>query len=252
MDKDVTVLYNEIDWLEKVINQVVSSYLMHEGHEESWTDIPLPDLSDMSDTYYGAFVNERELNCFDRLALALTMAVHIKPNVLDVFFGENKTYDRHFTEFGGAINNSHSGFLPTGQTYLFLMTASTPKLRAEAMNVLEKSNILFKEQVLVLESVEEYIPVTSAALYMSNMWVKYFMSGKPLEAEYSTGLPAKKITTALEWRDLVLDRNVLDQLNELKTWLAHGDVLMEDWALNKFLKPGYRSLFYGPRGTGKT
>jgi len=39
---------------------------------------------------------------------------------------------------------------------------------------------------------------------------------------------------------------------EIKSWLEHESLIQEKWALNKFIKPGYRSLFFGPPGTGKT
>lgn len=252
MEKNIKILNDEIDWLEKIIHQVISSYLMQEGHEKNWVDISPPDLNDDLETYYGGFVHEWQLNTYDRLAMALAMAVHIKPNVLDVFFGKNKIYDRQFTEFGGVLDNKHSGFLATGQTFLFLVTASTPELREKAMDVLDRSNILIKEQVLLLEPVEDHIPITNGILHMSNSWVNYFISGKQIEMEHSATFPASKIYTPMEWGDVVLNRFVLEQVNEIKTWLEHGDTLMGEWGLDKMLKPGFRSLFYGPPGTGKT
>jgi SpoVK/Ycf46/Vps4 family AAA+-type ATPase len=34
--------------------------------------------------------------------------------------------------------------------------------------------------------------------------------------------------------------------------MRHSKTIMQDWGLEKVIKPGYRSLFYGPSGTGKT
>src|SRR6202012_489898 len=56
----------------------------------------------------------------------------------------------------------------------------------------------------------------------------------------------------MEWEDIVLDDLVMAQVEEINTWLEHGDTLMNDWGLLKKIKPGYRALFYGPPGTGKT
>ena len=42
------------------------------------------------------------------------------------------------------------------------------------------------------------------------------------------------------------------QIEEIETWLQHGETLMDDWGMAAKLRPGYRSLFYGPPGTGKT
>ncbi len=43
-----------------------------------------------------------------------------------------------------------------------------------------------------------------------------------------------------------------EQLDEILAWVEHGDTLLGDWGLGKRLKPGYRTLFHGPAGTGKT
>jgi SpoVK/Ycf46/Vps4 family AAA+-type ATPase len=60
------------------------------------------------------------------------------------------------------------------------------------------------------------------------------------------------MTTALEWNDLVLPKTTLDEVEEIRAWITHRDILLHDWRLDKKIQPGYRALFYGPRGTGKT
>jgi SpoVK/Ycf46/Vps4 family AAA+-type ATPase len=64
--------------------------------------------------------------------------------------------------------------------------------------------------------------------------------------------PAKLITTQLTWDDLVLPPEVFEELETITGWVRHAKTLMHDWGLEKVIKPGYRSLFYGPSGTGKT
>ena len=72
------------------------------------------------------FVNQHQLNQFERLTLALAFAPNIRPNLLDIFFGKNQLYDRPFSEFGGITNNEFSGFIPAVQTLLFIATAAHP------------------------------------------------------------------------------------------------------------------------------
>lgn len=55
---------------------------------------------------------------------------------------------------------------------------------------------------------------------------------------------AKKITTTQSWDDLVLDGEVIKQLEEVMSWIKRGN--------DNKLKSGYRCLFYGPFGNGKT
>lgn len=249
--KAINTLYKEIDWLGQVIDHVIRSYLMQEGHENNWLDIPVPNLADM-DCAYARTVKDWELNRYQRLALVLAMTTHLKPEVLDVFFGKNQIYDRGFTEFGGFIDKNHSGFLPTGQTLVFLVSATDPELRYEVMKVLGPDSILIKEQVLVLGDTEDHLPQFNGILFMNDAWLHYFLTGSEPKIEQSVAFPAQKISTSMDWKDIVLDNNVLSQIEEIKTWLHHGKTLMEDWGLKKMLKPGYRALFYGPPGTGKT
>ncbi|MFZ1785364.1 MAG: ATP-binding protein [Ferruginibacter sp.] len=250
-DENIKCLNKEMDWLQDVVNQVVKSYLMQEGHEQHWLDIPVPDLAKM-DTPYAMMVKKWGLNVYARLALVLAMAPHFKPEVLDILFGKNQMYDRGFTEFGGLVDKNHSGFLPTGQTFCFLVTATNPEIRYEVLDVLSKQHVLLKEQVIILDEPESYLPRLDGMLILNEHWFHYFLTGEFLQVENTASFPARRITTNMEWEDIVLSDQVMEQLNEISTWIEHGQTLMEDWGLAKRLKPGYRALFYGPPGTGKT
>lgn len=247
----ILALHKEIDWLQEVIDQVIRTYLMQEGHEKSWRDIPVPDLSE-TDSPYARAAGEWSLGIEHRIALALAMVPHIRPETLDIFFGKNQLYDRGFTEFGGMVDKGHSGFLPTGQTLCFLLGATDQGIRAEVMKMLGKDSILVKEQVLTLGDTEPHLPVLNGVLTLSQRWFHYFITGEHLQMEHSADFPAQKISTDKDWEDVVLDDAVTGQVNEIITWLDHGHTLMNDWGLSKMIKPGYRTLFYGPPGTGKT
>lgn len=62
----------------------------------------------------------------------------------------------------------------------------------------------------------------------------------------------KKITTEMTWEDLVLREQTYSQINDIRIWLEYHKELEEDPVIRRKLKPGYRVLFYGPSGTGKT
>lgn len=63
---------------------------------------------------------------------------------------------------------------------------------------------------------------------------------------------AQRLETSLNWDDLVQADHTLDQLKTLRAWLQHGDTLLDDWGMRGTIKPGFRALFSGPSGTGKT
>ena len=56
----------------------------------------------------------------------------------------------------------------------------------------------------------------------------------------------------MNWDDLIVDEFTAQQLDELRIWLQHGQTLYEGWGMSTKLKPGYKALFHGPSGTGKT
>jgi AAA+ superfamily predicted ATPase len=246
-----SVLLEEVAWLQSVIDQAIKTYLLHEGHENNWEDLPLPNL-DAYDCIYSNTVMDWELNIYSRLALVLAMAPHIKPEVLDIFLSKNQAYDKCFTEFGGVTDKNHSGFLPTGQTLSFLISAGDPQLKAEAIKIFGKDNVLIKEQIISLSSTESYIPTLNGMLSIEENWMQYFLVGTKTEPENNISFPAQKITTNMDWNDIVLDHLVMEQVQEINQWLAHGETLMNEWGLFKKIKQGYKVLFCGPPGTGKT
>jgi AAA+ superfamily predicted ATPase len=247
----INILLHELAWLESVINQVIRSYLLQEGHEKHWTEIPLPETAN-SNSPYATKVKEWNLDLFGRLALSLGLATYLRPEILDIFFGKNQLYDRTFTEFGGTTDKNHSGFLPTAQTFIFLATATNPEWKNKAFDLLKRDYVLLKEEVLTIGSTESYLPIHNGTLTLNPDWFNYFITGEHLPIEHGNVFPAQKITTPLEWADIVLDDHVAEQITEIQAWLEHGNKLMTEWNLAKKIKPGYRCLFHGPPGTGKT
>jgi DNA polymerase III delta prime subunit len=248
---NLQALNAELDWLQHVIDQVIASYLKHEGHEKHWRDIPAPVLPVGSSTYADT-VQEWNLDVFERVVLALALAPHIRPECLDIFFGSNAQTERAFTEFGGITEKGFSGFLPTGQTLVFIVSANDPPWRVDALRIFSTTHCFAKEQVISLERTNDALPHLSGILTLAENWLHYFLTGTMLQPELSPTFPASPIQTPLEWQDLVLDYHVREQVDEISTWLKHGDTLMQEWGLAKKVKPGYRALFYGPPGTGKT
>ena len=253
--RNLIVLHQELDWLDTVINQVICSYLKQEGHELHWTDLPFPDLSsagELGDTVYAQLINGWQLVLHERIAIALAMAPLLRPELLDTFFGVNQKINRSFSEFGGVTDKAFSGFLPTVQTLIFLISANNPLWRIEVMEILSSKHQLMAEQLLSLEGSDNCVPPAGQLLRLSEQWLHYFISGEKVKPELSASFPAHQISTPQDWSDLVLDYRVMAQIEEIRAWLAHGDTLMQDWGLATKVKPGYRAVFYGPPGTGKT
>ena len=248
----IETIIQEIDWLESEINWTLMNYLEQEITPEiEEMRLLMPNLEEADDPYAN-FIRVNEIDSYGRLALVLAMTPHIKPEALDIFFGKNSNYNRGFTEFGGVIEKDHSGFIPTGQTMMFIASANDYQLRSKILETLDGSYFLMKEQILELGNTEDHLPSLNGVLSISRRWLQYFLTGQMPKIEQSASFPAKQITTYLNWEDIVLNDTVMDQVLEINAWLKHGKTLMDDWELYKKIKPGYRALFYGPPGTGKT
>lgn len=76
-------------------------------------------------------------------------------------------------------------------------------------------------------------------------------SGPPDKPDFSSTFAVRLVTTHLSWSDLVVGPEVMDEISAITTWLQHADTLRHGWHLDKVVTPGYRSLFFGPPGTGK-
>ncbi len=187
----------------------------------------------------------------ENIVLLLALMPHISPQTLDLFFMQNKDLDRPYTEFGGWKGTSHSGFIPTGETAAFLLSVGHPEKREEVIRILSKDHWFYKENILRCEGQGEGEPFLSGMLRVSDE-VLAKIYGISYEPEYNSNFPAKRVSTPLNWDDLVLPYNLREELNDITLWLHHQQEIKDQWQLNRLIKPGYRCLFYGPPGTGKT
>lgn len=211
--------------------------------------------------FHSLLPEKRALTFGEETVLQLALMPHISPETLDLFFLQNKDLDRPYTEFGGWRGSSHGGFLPTGQTALFLI-GQLSEINGESdgceedshsliIHLFSKEHWFYRNNILRLEYQGDGEPFLSGRLVVSEE-VLAKIYGRQYEPEYSTNFPAKKITTPLEWKDLVLPYNLREELDDIICWIENQHEIREKWKLEKIVKQGYRCLFYGPPGTGKT
>lgn len=246
-------LKKEIAWCREVIDVRFEQYFSAENDERKCLkveDVVMPEMS--TDSPYGKLVKEMKLSFEERLILVLALLPHLCPQALDSFFLNNKVLGRPYTEFGGWHGKSHSGFLPTCETALFLLAGGDLFRRLEIMKFFEEDGKLLSKRVLQLEYGEAGEPKNSAALRVSSEYLEFFLTGVKNKPDYSLHFPAKLITSPLDWNDLVLNASTRRDVEQLLTWIEHSNEVLDGFGLRKNLKRGYRVLFYGPPGTGKT
>ena len=244
-------LQRELAWFAEVIDVRLK---LHFGQESDFTDIyeitPPEPVHDES--MYAALTGHYKLSFEERFVLMLALAPHIQPQLLDVFFVKNSDVDRGFSEFGGVKGVAHSGFLPTGETALFILAGENLERRFALHGLFDEDHFFAQHGIIRLESAQGNDPHLSGVLTISREILDFITIGQSRRPNFSSEFPAKRITTPMEWEDLVLEQQIFEQLDEIKAWIEFEHVIMNDWGLRKNLKPGYRALFFGPPGTGKT
>lgn len=236
-----------IDWFNRMLTTAIQLYFQQGCEYSSIEEVASPDGGWLEEV-----TGQQDISFNDRVIIMLALMPHICPQALDIFFVQNKNFDRQYTEFGGWKGLSHGGFLPTGETASFIIAGEDMEKKKTVIRMFQRDYWFYTKNILRLEGAGEGEPFLSGQLRPSEEFLSHVLLDREYKPDYNIGFPAKRITTELEWKDMILDYNTLEALEEINTWIEHQHTIMEEWGLKRFLKPGYRALFYGPPGTGKT
>lgn len=238
---------SQLDWLQKVIDTRLRLFF---GHETSVKHIE--EILGHDNKWYAVFFPAQKVSFADKLLFWLSLVPVLKPSLLDVFFVKNQDIDNRFTEFGGLRPAQFNGVLPTFETLLFILSGDDTEERIKWLKYFGRNHFLFASSLVEMESPHNSEPFTASVICASNDLVETIVRGKEYAPEFSHSFPAKKLETLQNWSDLVLEQNTMQQIEEIKSWVNYGNLMLDTFNLRAKLKPGYRSLFSGQAGTGKT
>jgi hypothetical protein len=244
-------LERELEWFAEVLDARLKLYFRKPGAVMSVVEIAPPDLS-RSCSPYARFVCYHELSFAERIVILLALIPLIRPQLLDVLWSKNGATERGFTEFGGVHGATHGGFVPTGETAVFLLAGDDLAGRFEVTRLFEGDHLFSRRNILHLSLVNAGESLLSGTITLSREHRHLFTTGIECKPNFNSEFPARLIETQLAWDYLVLPDATLEQLDEIKHWILHGKRLLKDWEMDRKLQPGFTSLFYGPPGTGKT
>lgn len=283
MRENANALAKEINWFTSTVNQRLetvfpkgkSSNLSSEKVEEKGfldrifshdtpTENPVvesktpseplksPVFEESDTSIYADFVRHYQLTEAERLVLMLVLIPHIQPNLLDVFFANNKASGKGFSEFGGLKGTRHGGFLPTVETAMFMLSGNDLLRRFQFQSIFEPEHFFSIDNILQIDPSAGSEPFGASQISLSEEYVDFFTKGRLRKPQFSMDFPAKRLNTKMEWTDLVVNEQTARQLDEIRIWLEHGRDLLTRWEMSKNIKPGYKALFHGSPGTGKT
>jgi hypothetical protein len=242
-----TFLQKEFEWLEKIIRVRIENYFKASDKLQSIYDIKPPIIGDEST--YERFLLHYELGFTERVIIAMITASILKPEVFDLFHTQNEVTGMAYVEFGGKIEDRR--FIPTFRTAAFILNESNTALPVILYPLFEQSHpftyfsLLDFSETTFRTRIESTIRFSSEAEYL-------LFTGNTYQPEFNNEFPAKLLTTNLNWEDLVLSKGIRHDINEILMWFKMKQKFEQEKHLNKWVKKGYRALFYGPSGTGKT
>lgn len=234
----------------------LEQYIIHRIETElEATDItpkPVLDLTVGAEFPINSLIIDYGLTEDEVVSLLVALAPHIYTSYFDSLLAQFLNSGEEFLDFGGFKGKNHRGLLPTGETVLFILAGSDNEAKLLKRDVIGNEATLFQLGILMMGDVPYGEPRLSGHLILDPEYVHLVTTGVIMKPDLSPSFPASLINTTLNWEDLILQQETLDEILELQTWLEHNETLMNEWNMAGKIKPGYRVMFYGPPGTGKT
>lgn len=251
-------LMEEIEWFKQVTTAKINIWHPPQDINEKTPihqfETPKPPDVVLSKSVYSTFIKKWKLNNEERIALILALIPHIAPQVLDVFFTINTKYNRCFTEFGGVERQIHKGFIPTWETFNFIIAGNNLAHRIKLEQYFNQNNHrFFTNGILEKQLLSNDEPKSASAINVTPHFREFAIFEKsefiPL---YNHQFPAELYTPSLDWNDLILPKSTLKAVERIIDWIEWGKRILKHKKAQKMLQPGFRAIFYGAPGTGKS
>lgn len=140
-----------------------------------------PVLDDES--MYSQTVQNNDLSFAERLLLIFSLSNHLMPHLLSSHLYDHERHCPRFPEFAGVGGQLFRGFIPTGQSFLYLYAGDNYDDRRRAYALFTESNFLAQKMVVLLEPNLLGEPSLSGKLTVSEEWVEYFLECRALRSE---------------------------------------------------------------------
>jgi hypothetical protein len=233
------------------IKQAVRFRLVEVSGSDEEISFPTFDFAN-DDSEFSKFVTENNFQIFEILILLLSMLPYIAPGFLTNILSEYFPDGSDFPEFGGVKGTQYRGILPTGETAIFIVVGENYRARNFIINIFNEEHPFAQKSILSLGNVPEGEPKISGKLLLDFEYVELFVYGSVSKPKLSQYFPAELLETQLEWEDLVLNERTLEEVNNVLVWMDHNETLLNDFNMRDKIKPGYKVMFFGAPGVGKT
>ena len=243
-------ILQSIQLLQQVMHNRLECHFKKENRELSSIFPPVQIPQD--NTPLHDFIIRNKLTIEEYIVLLIALIPHVQPAFFENLIQNFLPQGGDFAEFGGVKGANQRTILPTGETALFIVAGNELPRRLLMQQMFGAEHFFYKEKILWLENVKEGEPVMSGKLLLSQDAIDKFLFNIESSPKFSPEFPAKRLTSQMQWDDLILNGQTKEEIEQIKIWLTYNQDLLQDSNLSRKIKPGYRALFYGPPGTGKT
>lgn len=195
------------------------------------------------------FLISRSLGREEMVIILLALAPHVYPELLGKIIlkiGEVGT------EFGGIEGKHFRGVTPTIQTALFILAGNDFQWRFELQKLFREESFLVYNDIIQVTEVSAEDPWITCPFSLSDEYLEYFTTGEQFQPRFGMSFPASRISTHMEWDDLVLRKSTMEGIDELKAVINSNIQMLEAYQLDRKVNSGWMTIFHGPPGTGKT
>ncbi len=249
MEEQYHNIRHSLEFLCKLCNKRLQSFFQKEDAEP----FAYPQISlEEEQSPFNNFLFTHKVTIEEFIILLLALFPHVQPNFLDNIIHQYLPNGGEFPEIGGVKGQNQRSTIPTGETALFFLGGNDVAKRMQMSFYFSSDHFFAKENILQLETVNNGEPRMSGKIVLQQEYVDLFTLGAITKPVFGPDFPAKNISTKMDWSDLILNPKTRQQIQDIKIWLDHNASFMSEWGMEKKIKPGFRALFYGPSGTGKT
>ena len=240
---DSIQLQNLFTHLESVITWRVSHA------DEDFNLAPQFNPNDYKGSHLGNYISEKKLTHQEVIILLMALLPRLDPSLLKRVYLEYPSSP--FFDFC-SVNDNGRLFNPAVQALQYILGGESISERLKALDYFGQNSVLVKEELLVFSGSAQESTSVNSLISVHQDAFDALMFGTEQLPKMSSDFPAERLHTGRTWADLILPQTTLEELKGIEDWYNSSRILMEDWGMQKKLKPGFRVLFYGDPGTGKT
>ncbi|GEJ45803.1 ATP-binding protein [Chryseobacterium sp. ON_d1] len=239
----------EASQLQKLFTHLeeVITWRINNSSEDFNTGAPEFSANDHEGFQLGNYISGKGLAHQEVIILLMALLPRLDPALLKrmyLEFPNSELFDFCATNDSGRL------FYPTIQAVQYILGGDSISGRLKALDYFGPDSVIMKEELIAF-SVHDHIAMNSQISVHQEAF-NAIIFGLELLPKMSNDFPAEQLNTRRSWADLILPQATLQELQSIEAWYHSSRILMEEWDMQKKLKPGFRVLFYGEPGTGKT